>query len=253
MLANPVYNLYGDGMQTMSIDNLEAYLKRQNTAQLIEDEAVASRREVAYERIKDALQHANLVAGEPLSETRLSRILGISRTPVREALQQLAIEGLVQVIPGQAVTVASRSLPDVLNVVHMRHLLEPELARLVAENCTDEIAAGLNAAVQRMFAALEAADYAAWSRANSDYHTLMSGACPNDLLGETVLQMCNRVHHLANTDSQTNPQRLVACTQEHQTVVDAIAARDADAAAEAMRVHLDALRDSLFRRLSYGR
>src|SRR5690349_3926729 len=110
------------------MEKLESYLIQQPSTR----STSLTRREVAYERLKDALQHAGLEPGEPLSEVKLSKLLGISRTPVREALHQLAQEGMVQVIPGRAVTVASRSLKDVLDVVHMRSLLEPELARLVA-------------------------------------------------------------------------------------------------------------------------
>ena len=75
------------------MDRLERYLNDQ-TGSLIENQDLL-RREIAYERLKDALQHADLEAGDVLSENRLSKALGISRTPVREALQQLAQEGMV--------------------------------------------------------------------------------------------------------------------------------------------------------------
>jgi DNA-binding GntR family transcriptional regulator len=233
------------------MDLLEQYFNQQNTDQLLGDETLL-RRDLAYERIKDALQHANLQPGTALSESKLSKMLGISRTPIRESLRQLASEGLVQVIPGQAVTVASRSLPDVLNVVHMRYLLEPEMARLVAKSATDETVHALQAAIQQMDDALRANDAKAWSHANSDYHQAMSDACPNQLLGETVLQMWNRVHHLAQSDSKSNPDRLAACTGEHKQIVKAIADRDPAAAEAAMREHIEALRASLFQSLSYG-
>jgi DNA-binding GntR family transcriptional regulator len=70
-------------------------------------------------------------------------------------------------------------------------------------------------------------------------------------LGEIVVQMRNRAHHLANIDSQTNPARLEACTAEHRTLVDRIVARDAEGAAKAMRHHIEKLRESLFTRLTY--
>ncbi len=211
-----------------------------------------TRREEAYERLKDALQHAGLEPGEPLSEVKLSKLLGISRTPVREALHQLAQEGMVQVIPGRAVTVASRSLKDVLDVVHMRSLLEPELARLVAESASPEHITRLQHAIQEMMAALHNDDYSRWSKADVIFHETMHRACPNPLLGETIVLLRNRVHHLANTDSRRNPARLIACTEEHRLVVDAIANHDAKAAEEAMRDHLNHLRTSLLNQLRYG-
>jgi len=231
------------------MQRLEDFLSRQAKAQL--EEGSRTRREVAYERIKDALHHADLEPGEPLSEVGLSKLLGISRTPVREALQQLAQEGLVQVIPGRAVTVASRSVKDVLDVVHLRSLLEPELARLVAEAATPQQIEQLQDAVDQMELAVQQEEYSAWSKADAAFHEMMHRACPNPLLGETIVLLRNRVHHLANTDSRTNPARLAACTQEHRRVVEAVANHDAAGAEGAMRDHIAQLRTSLLNQLSY--
>lgn len=210
------------------------------------------RREIAYERLKDALQHAELEPGQPLSETRLSNALGISRTPVREALHQLAQEGLVQLIPGRAVTVAAPSVRSIMDVVHMRLLLEPELVRLATDAATKTEVETLVDTVEKMEIACTTGDHLAWSKADTIFHEVLGEACPNELLGEVVIQMRNRAHHLANIDSQTNPARLSACTAEHREIVDHVVVRDGEGAAEAVRQHIGKLRESLFTRLSYG-
>lgn len=233
------------------MDELERYLST-HAAPFEEGSSSRLLREVAYERLKDAIRHADLQPGEPLPESRLSRLLGISRTPVREALQQLAQEGLVQVIPGRVVTVAAHSVQEVLNVVHLRSLLEPELVRLATETITDEALNELWQSLSDMEAAVENDDREGWSKADTCYHETLGEACPNELLSEMTLQMRNRVHHLAVIDSQTNPARLAACTREHREIVEAIAARDPQVAEEAMRRHIDRLRTSLFNRLSFG-
>jgi DNA-binding GntR family transcriptional regulator len=232
------------------MSNLESYLSQQTDH--LQKNGTRTLREVAYERIKDALQHAGLEPGEPLSELQLSKLLGISRTPVREALHQLTQEGLVNVIPGRAVTVASRSLRDVLDVIHMRALLEPELSRLVAESASEEQVEHLQDAIRRMEQAIQDDDYAAWSRADRMFHDEMSQASPNHLLGETVTQLRNRVHHLANTDSKRNPARLAACTAEHRAIVEAVVRRDGALAEQATREHIIKLRESMFNRLGIG-
>ncbi len=186
------------------MDKLERYLNDQ-TGPLSENPDLL-RREIAYERLKDALQHADLEAGELLSENRLSKVLGISRTPVREALQQLAQEGLVQVIPGRAVTVASPSVRSVMNVVHMRLLLEPELVRLAADFLNDSELRELLEIVETMDRACLINDHQMWSRTDTRFHEIVAEACPNGLLAEVVIQMRNRAHHLASIDSQTNRQ-----------------------------------------------
>jgi DNA-binding GntR family transcriptional regulator len=231
------------------MDDLERYLARQKNRGHKEAAPRLRLRDTAYERLKDAIRHANLSPGHPLSETSLSRMLGISRTPVREALQQLAQEGLVQVIPGRAVTVAAPSLQGVMNVIHVRSLLEPELARLVAESPTMEVAATLRALLDRMDEAARRNDRAAWSKADTEWHEVLGAACPNTLLSALVMQMRNRAHYMA-VDTHTTQQRIQECTAEHRRVVEAIAARDAPAAEQAMRQHIHELRDSMFRRLN---
>jgi DNA-binding GntR family transcriptional regulator len=231
------------------MDKLERYLTSQPN-HLSEDPTIL-RRDIAYERIKDALQHADLEPGQALSETRISQILGISRTPVREALRQLAQEGLVQVIPGRAITVAAPTARSILDVVHLRALLEPELVRLATESASQSDLQMLDEAVQRMEKTCAGGDQTGWSRADTDFHELLGTLCPNELLGEIVVQMRNRAHYLANIDSQTNPARLAACTAEHRQIVEAMLDRDGESAAVAMRTHIEQLRESLFSRLSY--
>jgi len=231
------------------MDRLETYLSEQPDN--LTDSATLLRREIAYERLKDALQHAELQPGAVLSETRLSRALGISRTPVREALQQLAQEGLVQVIPGRAVTVASPTVTSVMDVVHLRLLLEPELVRLTTESISAKDARKLKKTVDKMEDACLTGDHLSWSRADTEFHDIMGDACPNQLLADIVIQMRNRAHHLANIDSQTNPARLTECTAEHREIADCVSTRDAEGASQAVREHIEQLRESLFSRLSY--
>jgi DNA-binding GntR family transcriptional regulator len=207
-------------------------------------------RDMAYDRIKAAIRLGQVQPGQPMSETRLSKQLGISRTPVREALQLLAQEGLVQVIRGRAVTVAAPSLHDVMDAIHVRYLIEPEVVRLAAKHITPDQLDGLRAAQQGLEAAIDVRDRTAWSRADNLYHELISAACPNQLLGDLALQMRNRVSYLS-IDAQGNWERLTVCTAEHRQVVAAIENQDFEAAAYAMRQHIEAYRESIFRRLSH--
>ena len=170
------------------MDRLEEYLKDRRSQ--VADDTVRLRRQLAYDLLKDALQHAELEPGLPLSETRLSKVIGISRTPVREALRQLAQEGLVEVIPGRAVTVASRTMRDVLNVVHLRLLLEPELVRLVADSISANQMAELQVVLKQMEEAVAGNDHAAWSQADTVFHRILSEACPNDLPPKSKNSIC---------------------------------------------------------------
>lgn len=231
------------------MDDLETYLSKQQPNH--DDDHVRLLREVAYDRLKDAIRHADLQPGQPLSETRISKVLGISRTPVREALQLLAQEGLVEIIPGRAVTVASRSIRDVLNVLHIRLLLEPELARLATETITPQQLDTLWNALERMQEAVTRADRLSWSKADTVWHETLSAACPNEFLGDLALQMRNRIHRFAVIDHQLKIEQLANGTAEHRAIVTAIAAGDAHQAETAMREHIESLRKNLFDQLIY--
>ncbi len=207
-------------------------------------------REVAYKRLKNAIRDGDLQPGDPLFEIHLSEKLNISRTPVREALQQLVLEGLVKNMPNRAMTVAAPSMEELLNVLHIRSLVDPEVARLVAGAATTEVVQLLEATVERMEQAAAEGNRKDWSRADSLFHETMGAACPNVLLGQLSLQMRNRTQ-LAATDAKTSSPRLVECTKEHIQVIEAIANRDADKAKEAMQRHIELQRESLFKRMMH--
>jgi DNA-binding GntR family transcriptional regulator len=208
-------------------------------------------RDIAYERIKDAIRTAEVHPGQPLTETGLSKMLGISRTPVREALQVLAQEGLVQIIPGRAVTVAAPSISEVMDAIHVRYLLEPEVVRLAAKSLTEEQLGTLREAVQGLEEAVAVDDRTAWSAIDNVFHVTLSNACSNHLLGELSLQIRNRISYLS-IDVKDDTARLVACTAEHRVILEKLAAGDADGAKNAMEHHVRMLRDSIFQRLSHS-
>ncbi len=228
------------------MDSLEIYLTAQTDT--IAPGASPLLRDVAYERIKDAIRHGNMRPGEPLSEPRLSKLLGISRTPVREALQVLAQEGLVQVIPGRAITVAAPSLQDTLSIIQIRSLVEPEVVRQATDSISPSALDSLWQTLAEMEDAVARGDRQIWSLADTRFHELISAACPNQLLGELAIQMRNRVSFVP-LDTQSSPDRLAACTAEHRQIVEMMAGRDAAGAEQATRDHIKKLWESTFRRL----
>lgn len=207
-------------------------------------------RDTAYNRIRDAIRYGTLEPGEPLSETRLSNWLGISRTPVREALQQLARQGLVQIIPGRAVTVAAPSMEDTLNAIHVRSILEPVVVQMATESISNARLEELWTALRTMEAAVLGDDRETWSRADSTYHEIISSACPNQLLGELSQQIRGRVSFVA-IDIRTSPERLAECTLEHRRIVEAMARREPEAAADAMRAHIHQLLQSTVQKFNH--
>jgi DNA-binding GntR family transcriptional regulator len=236
-----------DGERSVSdaMDKLEVYL-----AQKAANFSTGSKllREVAYERLHDALQNAGVLPGDVLSETRLSKALKISRTPLREALQKLANERVVHVIPGRALTVAAPSIKEVLDAIHVRELLEPEVARLAVDTFSKEDCHSLSKVTALMEKHARNKNRDEWLRADRRWHEILSSACPNFLLGKFAAQARNWVYSQGVARYLTD-QDIFEGTLEHRQVVDAIAARDSDAAQRHVQSHLQSVRENLFRRL----
>jgi DNA-binding GntR family transcriptional regulator len=228
------------------MDKLEEYLLEKGEIETTDSRLL---RDVAYERLQDAIKHSLLQPGEPLSETRISKALGISRTPVREALQRLAKEGLVQVIPGRAVTVAAPSLQEVLDALHVRELLEPEVVRLAAEALPAAERETLRDLTTEMERFARARNRPAWTKLDIKWHETLSQACPNRLLGQLVLQARNRMYNRGAAEHVPD-QYIVDGTLEHKQVVEAILAGDGEAAEGHMREHIRNVRENLFKRLT---
>ena len=229
-----------------AMDKLEKYLSERVEINNVDTRLLS---EVAYERLQDAIKLAVLQPGEPLSETRISRALGISRTPVREALQRLAKDGLVQVIPGRAVTVAAPSLHEVLDALHIRGLLEPEVVRLAAEALPEDEGTVLQDLTAEMERVARAGDRTAWTKLDIKWHEFLSHSCPNHLLGQMVLQARNRMYN-RGAGEHVLDQYIIDGTLEHKQVVEAILAGDGEAAERHMREHIRNLRENLFKRLA---
>jgi len=229
----------------IGLEALELYLK----AQAVERYNANRLSDLAYSRLYDALHNVELEPGTALPEITLSQFLNISRTPVREALQELAKDGLVQMVNGRALTVPTPSAQELFDALRVRELLEPEVVRLAAAHITAHDLEALKDLTSRMEAAAQGGDRSAWSAADRNWHEVLSNACPNKLLGQMVLQARYGMYR-RGSDEQVPDQFLIDGTREHRMIVEAIVARNGDLGAEEMLKHLSHLRQNVFRRLT---
>ncbi len=229
-----------------AMDKLEKYLQAMDQ---IDESNSRLLRQVAHERLRDAIRHADLNPGDPLSETRISKALGISRTPVREALQQLAQEGMVQIIPGRAITIAAPSMNEILDAIHVRELLEPEVVRLAAQGLPEHARETLLRLTEEMDQAAHLGDRPAWSKADIKWHEILNNCCPNRLLGQLDLQARSRMHNIG-VENHVGDQYLIDGTLEHKQILEAVLAGDGEAAERLMREHIRQMRENLFKRLA---
>jgi GntR family transcriptional regulator, rspAB operon transcriptional repressor len=197
--------------------------------------------ETAYQLLRDEIIQWKLEPGTPLGEVETSQRLGVSRTPLREALSRLIAEGLVRTGPGRTAVVTSLSRSDIVELFELREALETQAARLAARRrdaavfealraefvtgVRDTGAADTGAAEERPYDLADALDVAIDQAAGSVYLR----AALRDLRG-----------HLARVrrSAHSNADRLARATSEHILIVDAILAQDEALAASATSVHL---------------
>lgn len=193
----------------------------------------------AYDRLRAAIREGALRPGQRVTEAELAARLGISRTPVRQALTRLETEGLLSHEPRRGLVV---SRPDHLQVVElyaMREVLEATAARFAAQHASEAELAGLARLVEAEAAGPQ--DSRALSAVNLRLHTLLHRAAHNRYLLRSLAQLTDAMALLPTMLG--NPARARQSQQEHRALLDALLRRDAAAAEAAMRAHLRSAQD----------
>jgi DNA-binding GntR family transcriptional regulator len=192
--------------------------------------------DLAYERIRAMVVDGEIPPGARLGQVELAEQLGISRTPVREALRRLTGEGLAEFEPNRGFRAASPGLDDVLRRLELRSLLEPGIARLAAARRTGEDLARLAGAIAREEAATSRV---AAHDASREFHLAVATATGNPELVAVLASMwiveIGRRLLAARATSAAWKDTDVA---EHRAITAAIDARDGDRAAALMASHI---------------
>lgn len=206
-----------------------------------EETASQSLAERAYQQIKEWILEMRYKPGDVLSETELTAELGMSRTPIREALRWLRHDGLLQWIPGKGSVVYGASLHDIEEIFDIKESLEGTVARLAARHRPKEAVVGLEAAVQAMRDAVEREDHEAWRQADAAFHQHLFAAAGNKR-AEQIIRNLNEQWHRLRVGLMALDGRTRESTEEHMRILEAIKAGDEQAAEQAMREHLARLR-----------
>jgi DNA-binding GntR family transcriptional regulator len=204
----------------------------------IESNSVAMQ---AYDRIRALILSGEMAMGARLSQLDLAEHLGISRTPVREALRRLAGEGLVDALPQRGFRVADLGLGAVMRRLEVRLLLEPGAARLAAQRAQTDDLAALREAI-RMEA--EATEPDAIHDASRLFHLNLARATHNvDILGTLDALWIVEVGRRLLSQRADEPDWKEADVREHEQILAAVEARDGERAERLAREHIvDALR-----------
>ena len=191
----------------------------------------------AYERLKDDIRSNRLPPGFQAPEPEIAERLGMSRTPVREALIRLEAEGLVELIPRRGARVMPVTREDMREIYDILTALEPEAAAQLAERRPD--AATLQPLVDAtadMEAALDAEDLDAWADADDRFHRKLLDLQGNKRLQGFVEELFDQAHR-ARIVTLRLRAKPVQSTRDHRDVLEALAAGDAGQARNIFRIH----------------
>lgn len=208
------------------------------------EDGLGSLSDRAYELLKRRIITLRYAPGTYINEAQLCADLGLGRTPVHQAVNRLALEGMVQTMPRKGNIVAPISLNDALTVFEVRLIIEPAAARLAAERATDADHTAMRALLERSQALLQSVDIEALMEIDRDFHILLARATRNPLLEQTLVRLHERALRFWFV-SLSSQQNVPGVADEHQEVVARIVARDADGAEHAMQRHIVSSRDRI--------
>lgn len=199
-------------------------------------EKTAPLRQQVYEALEELIMYGLLTPGQHLVETDLAQRLGVSRLPVREALQLLHSNGWVELRPRQGAFVHRPTVEEVDEVFTVRTLLEVESARLAAMNATEDGLRDLRKTLVAGKKSLTGGDEKELVRLNSIFHGQVTALAGNQVLAQIIGRLDKRIRWYF---APVVRSRGTASWKEHGDLVDALAAGDARRAAEIMRRHAE--------------
>ncbi|GAA0392441.1 GntR family transcriptional regulator [Acrocarpospora corrugata] len=198
-------------------------------------------REQAKEVIRASIVGGELVSGQVYSATTLSGRLGVSPTPVREALLDLANEGLVEPIRNRGYRILTMADKDLDEISELRKMLEIPAMRLVVQKAGDADLAVLESSVVAIDEAAADKDLVAFLNADRTFHLALLGLTGNSRLVRLVGQLRDQTR-LVGLKRMADVGSLAESAAEHRPILEALRARDADRAESLVRHHLDQTR-----------
>ncbi|HEY0233370.1 MAG TPA: GntR family transcriptional regulator [Dokdonella sp.] len=199
--------------------------------------APVSRTDAALAAIEQMIYDGTLLPGAALDERRLAEHFNVSRTPIREAVQQLQARGLLRVVPRQGIYVERVSLVELRNMLETLQELEAIIAKFAARRIDVAGRKALEATCARCVAAAKALNYSEYAARNSDFHEVLYAASGNRYLIEQVKLIRQRTAiYRKGLFEKTN--RLERSAAEHLQIMQAVVGGDAKAAEACMRDHI---------------
>ncbi len=201
-------------------------------------------REVVFEHLRNSILNADLKPGERLMEVQLAEQLGVSRTPIREAIRKLELEGLVVMVARKGAYVADVSVKDILDVLEVRNVLEGLAAALCAERITDEELENLKLISDNFKKYLEEDDTEGMVEMDMQFHDQIIQSTRNAKLIQISQGLQEQVHRFRITYFEEFGKD-EGVLKEHKSILEAIVNKDTVSAQRVAQQHVDTLKQSI--------
>ncbi len=189
-------------------------------------------------RIRDMIIEGVLAPGSRVNETHLGQTLGVSRTPLREALKFLASEGLIELVTARGATVKKFSAKDVRDMLDVLGVLEAFAARLACRKASAEAIADVRAIHDRMVERYAVRDRLEYFKLNQQIHTAflrLSGNAALESAHTSIQSRLKRIRYIGNQE----PQKWAAALAEHEDMITFLEARDGGRLARVVNQHME--------------
>lgn len=195
-------------------------------------------RDVVFRTLRQGILTGELKPGERLMEIHLANKLGVSRTPIREAIRKLELEGLVTMIPRRGAEVAQITEKSMKDVLEVRKVLDRLSVELACERISEEEKRQLKEACEAFEEAVEEGDYAKIAKADVVFHDIIVAATGNMRLSQMVNNLAEQMYRyrFEYIKDKSQHARLV---REHQVIYDGIVEGDQKKALSAIDEHID--------------
>ncbi|MDO4633831.1 MAG: GntR family transcriptional regulator [Eubacteriales bacterium] len=205
-------------------------------------------RDIVFQTLRKAILKGDLKPGERLMEIALAQKLGVSRTPVREAIRKLELEGLAIMIPRRGAIVADITIEDLEDVLEVREALEVLAIEKACELMSEEDLQKLKEAAEVFRQAAGKGELMALVETDIDFHELIYRAADNKRLEQTLRNLREQMYRY-RMEYLKDKSTYAALVAEHEEIINAIAQRDKAAAREAIRVHIINQKNGIIRSL----
>lgn len=202
-----------------------------------------------YNTLRENILNNKYKPGESLIETKLADELHVSRTPIREAIRQLELEGLVESIPNRGVYVKGISKKDMKDIYSIRLVLEVLAAKWSIENITDDGVSELKDIYELMEFYTGKGDVDRIAKLNTEFHQVIFNASKSNILIH-LLNDFQLYVRWARHESLSMPGRMEKALEEHKNILEAFEKKDADEVVKALSTHIKNSSKNLFNKMA---